>query len=260
MKRKEDSQVFLVRHDHIFRDFRDRETRLDAIVRYQDFDKKLYPTTLRSHQHQVSAYVAMFLELFDDAIPHSFDRKKALIMGWIHDDLELFMKNGDIPSSSEAQRSYEMQKYIENDELFGIREAKRYFPEKVDGYVYGELLLDAGKKLTSLEAQVVKFCDKMTGLAEALHEIEGGNVIFLERPYNQVAKERVPSPLEYYAKYIQEIASRLPRFAETFTKENVFLLEELKTKKDYEDRYNFWKKALCTYTPQEEIKRLELVL
>jgi|GEM_PF-5929194 len=260
MKHKEDIQAFLASHDYIFRDFGDRETKLDAIVRYQDFDKKLYPTTLRSHQYQVSAYVAMFLEFFGDVIPHSFDRKKALIMAWIHDDLELFMQNGDVPSSSEAQRSDEMQKYIENDELFGIREAERYFPEKVGGYVYGEILLDAGKKLTSLEAQMVKFCDKMTGLAEALHEIEKGNVIFLERPYSQVAKEHVPSPKEYYAKYIQELSSRLPRFTETFAKKEIFLLEELKMEKDYQRRYDFWRKALCIYAPQKEIQRLQIIV
>jgi len=253
-----ESVAFLSQHAEVFRDFSDREERLDQVVRYHTIEVKRYPTTLRSHQHQVAAYAAHVLESCGNSLTKTVDARKVLVMAWIHDDLEMFMKYGDIPSSGEAQRKEEVEKMIKDDESYGIQNAGRYFPTKVAGYVYEELLRDAGSTLDSLEAQFVKFCDKMSGLAEALHEINRGNTHFLQRPYDEMIDQFAPAPKEYYARYTHDISSRLPLLYHAFGEQNIPLLDPIEKESDYEQRYGFWKEALRRYAPTWELQRLEI--
>ncbi len=175
----EERKKFLGRHEELFRDFTGREELLQTITRYKSYPHKLFPTTLRAHQHQVAAFVAYFLNEFPELSQKAgLDEERMIVMAWIHDDNEVDMRHGDIQSASEVHRTKKENEDLLSDIQQSIQCTAARFPEKVGGFLYRELLEDVGMRVDSRESQLVKFCDKMVGFGEALHEIHAGNTTF----------------------------------------------------------------------------------
>lgn len=254
----EERKNFLGRHDEFFRDFLGREEMLDTIVRYRAYDPLFFPTTLRQHQHQVSALVAYFLEVCDDAVNQSgLDWQKTILMAWIHDDNEPYMEMGDIQSANEWTRTKSESAQIQDDTERSIRMTAKKFSKHLGEFVYENILLDAGLRLTSLEGQVVKFCDKMTGFGEALHEIQSGNSLFLKGQIDPLFGKRMPTPREYYGDYLEKLSGKLPLFA-LMVKEVDILFLKPPTQGDVfsQAHYDFYTEALSRYAPALERKRV----
>jgi len=252
-----DLNTFLKKYNSIFQDFTQREDFLDSITRYRNYSEKLFPTTLKSHQHQIAAVTAHMLdyiaEMNKDII---FDNRKAIVMAWIHDDHEAFMEMGDIQAASKVNQSEREKKIIYADEILGIERAKKQYPREVDIYSYGDLLLDAGNALQSKESQLVKMCDKLCGLSEALHEVACGNESFRLQMYDDQAQRYITSPLKYYPPYLQNIEKHLPLVYSMISDMKIPAFTVFTDDVHSSAQYLFWKEAIIKYAPEWEKQRL----
>lgn len=253
-----DIKTFLLQHPRIFQRFLERDDLLDTVTRYRNYQKKFFPTTLKSHQHQVAAMVAWFIITYPEIMScYGIDSNKLIIMAWVHDDLEVDMKFGDVPSASEAKRKQEESDEISRDERQAIVSMARRFPKYVGDYVYEEILLDAGHALVSRESQLVKFLDKMTGFGEALHEMRFGNETFFTAPSDVLFGTINHTPMQYYSEFLQKIELKLPLFYEMIDSEGIPLLEIPQEEVKFSDtHYMIWKEAIQVYAPKWEWGRL----
>ncbi len=88
------------------------------------------------------------------------------------------MITGDIPASTKARMSNEELAKAAIEEESALDTLAAYYPEKVHGYVYRELLQNTLKK-DCIEALLVSYADKMDAICESLHEVLAGNFLLL---------------------------------------------------------------------------------
>lgn len=234
-----------------------REERLKTIIRYENYQQwLLFPTDLNSHQHQVAAMTRYLVELLGLVDNADFDSLSAIIMAYIHDDHEPFMKAGDFQSADRVHLSDEQGKKLKRDEHRAIGKAITAYPAKICGYPYTELLWDAASRTVTFKSQLVKLADKLAGLGEALHEIASGNEMMLQGVESKRFNKMNVSPIEYYREYFSELDRKLPLLMTEFDKNDFWFLQPLPENDVSLEHYNLWKAAIEEYAPDWERQRL----
>lgn len=250
-----------------------RNARLGEIIRYKNYPVKHFPTSLKSHQHQVAAMaLSMYsvirnyhqeMEIYSTFNP---DLEKLILMAYIHDDHEHYMEMGDWTSANELHVNAAQLQEVYDDEERAIDLAIQEYACTISQddrnltAAYAKCLRDSASKLSSIESQFLKLCDKLAGLCEALHEIADGNHTFLEGMYDIQYDTINVSPLEYYEQYFEKvkcIESVLPLAIKVIGVDLWFNQTPLVGSSQLQLRhYNFWMTALCKYAPEWECKRL----
>lgn len=249
-----------ITYQQLFQDFTSREDKLGQIIRYSNYPEKLYPTDLNLHQHQVAAMVRE-VGSYLSGIGINFNFMKAIIMAYIHDDHEPFMTLGDVQSANEVHLTKKQKGLIRSDEIQAIRKAIYCYPKEVGEHFYANLLIESAHTVKTPESQLVKLCDKIVGLGEALHEIYSGNKTFLVRPVDRTYEKEVPNPIEYYRIYFSRIKEHLPLLEEIFQRvadpQFAFLYEPIPEELPM-SHYHLWRKAIKGHAPDWECERLQL--
>jgi hypothetical protein len=114
-----------------------------------------------------------------------FDPKLAELISIHHDDPE--MPGEDTSFQRKLQMNAEQKAMHMQEELLAIDEICKYYPEKIEGYWYKEILLHSLYK-DCREAQLHSYADKCDGYGEAMHELLAGNNVFLEPVLNYSSK------------------------------------------------------------------------
>ncbi len=189
----------------LFNDFIGREAALRQIKRYHIYNPMLYRSDDFTHSWRVHWMVKRLLPYATEAFGAAFDPEKALILALVHDDTEMII--GDIQAGNKVKMTTEQLAELDRQELEATNKMAERFPRTIGGYVYQELL-QAIVKLETLEAQFVKFMDKMDAFGEALHEVHGGSDVFTKNVVNELGV--IPTPLEYYTNFFAVILEKFP--------------------------------------------------
>ena len=242
-----------------------RNKRLESIVRYRNYPHKLFPTHLKSHQHQV---VAMVLELnnyiwmyiYDCGLRQRFDidLNRAVVMAYIHDDHEPFMEALDFQSANELHITQDEKFVLQNDEYQAIEKAigvHGALMRQDSALMYGELLWDSVMQIGTLESQFVKLCDKLVGLGEALHELSSGNNTFAHGVVDPQYNRMNVAPTQYYELYLAEFDKHLPLLSEAIDFNKWFCTTPF-TDGLLKRHYKLWVNAIVNHAPQWEQERL----
>lgn len=158
--------------------WKNRESNLREIKRYHKFKTMFYRTDDLIHSKRVKSMVIEYSSFIKELYPE-YDVKKAAFIATHHDDHEIVMEKGDIPLQLKLMMNEEELNDLHSDELAAVDLVSQYYPKKVGGYFYKNILLHAVYK-DCIEAQFVSFVDKIDGYCEALHEVMAGNNVFLE--------------------------------------------------------------------------------
>lgn len=240
----------------LFKTFVGREAHLETIVRYENY-QTYFPTNLNHHQHQVAALTRHIMWMISPD-ENGFDLTKAVIMAYIHDDHEPFMEAGDFQSADRVHMNVMQKKTLQEDEQRAILMAIDTYPERIGEYAYADLLWDAASRNATLEAQLVKWADKLAGLGESLHEIHAGNTIMSTGVMSQRFNVLNVSPIEYYREYFAHIKEKLPVLADAFNFDAYWFAQPYSKDRLPWDFYNLWVYALKAYAPPWEQERLLL--
>jgi len=159
-----------------FTDFKGREEALEKVIRYHPYKPMFYRTNLWMHGHRLMWMIEELFPLIQTVFPN-FDKKAAQHMALIHDDLEIVM--GDIQLNDKLAMTPEEKNALDQTENNAMDEIARRFPEQIETYSYKDLLKRYNQiDVNDVEAVIVKYCDKMDGCCEALHELFAGNNMF----------------------------------------------------------------------------------
>ncbi len=153
---------------------KERQEKLDKIMRYSMFDKMYYRSSVYFHTKRI-------LWLIEKIIPEAkkyldFDEEKIRVLALVHDDAEIV--TGDIQAGHKARMSKEELELIKQNELKAISKMIEDSPKEVSGYNYEELLKESAEK-NSIEAKLVSYIDKMDGYCESLHDVFAGNICLI---------------------------------------------------------------------------------
>lgn len=184
-----------------FRLFTGREEGLERQGRYSIFKTMWYRTNDLIHSRRIAWLMMDVLPYAELVYGTEFDPVKALLLAICHDDAEIL--TGDPQAGHKAIMTPEERALLKQKELRAIDTLSAGFPKMVEGYVYRDLLLEAAHP-TSLEAQVMKWCDKFEGLAEAMHEVFAGHVRWAQ-PHEISQWGQPPTPFELYIPYLNAI-------------------------------------------------------
>ena len=136
-----------------------------------------------------------------------FDKTRAQLMAFIHDDLEIVM--GDVQLNDKLAMTAEQKKQLDETEEKAMEEISSRFPESIGKYSYKKLLKRYNQiDVNDIEAVVVKYCDKMDGYCEALHELFAGNNVFATPLHTNTI------PTDVYPSILQSFEKTFPLFAE----------------------------------------------
>ena len=136
----------------------------------------------------------------------SFDKTRAQLMALIHDDLEIVM--GDVQLNDKLAMTPEEKHALDQTENAAMNEIASRFPEYIGQYTYKELLTQYNQiDIHDVEAIVVKYCDKMDGYCEALHELHAGNSMFATPLHTNTI------PTDVYPSILQSFEKTFPLFA-----------------------------------------------
>jgi len=175
-----------------FSKFSGRREALEKIKRFCDpvTPVMLYRTTVFSHAQHVEWLVEDIITRAKEVYA-AFDGEFARALALVHDDIEIVI--GDVQlNRKELMTQAGYAELVEREGRAGSDLAKRW-PHKVNGYCYGELL-SAEHSMDRVEAQVVKYCDKLDALGESLHEVFAGNNYFIV-PAKLYVNVRIPKLL-----------------------------------------------------------------
>lgn len=204
--------------EHALSDFTGREEALRKITRWSLYDVMFYRTNLWTHSKRVAW-------LIEEVSPHAvaafgprFDPQKAFALALVHDDAEIIM--GDYQAGNKSKMSDEELNKIEQEERNAIDKLTRRWPKQVFKYDYRELLL-AVLKTDSLESKIVKYIDKLEGLAEALHEVHAGNTSFATNVQNEYGT--IPVAFEYYPMFLKRYRENHPELDAFFASDHPLL-------------------------------------
>ncbi len=207
-----------------FDGFEGRDEKLKNIIRYHAFNPMWYRTNLYIHSHRIVWLVEELIPYAIQAYPN-FDAEAARTMAAIHDDLEISL--GDIMLAEKVNMNANQHADLHRREqeaiatvaaMFGQNMESEPHEPKVNGFDYKELMMryqefeeflhpDLGIVLHDAEAAVVKYCDKLEGFCEALHEIFAGNTAFTHG-YSETTR----GPYEVYTKVLGEFTKTFPIF------------------------------------------------
>lgn len=246
-----------------FRDFIGREGYLKTVGRYGNYPKKLYPTNLDSHQFQVVALVRLMANENIITVPQEapIDMKRAILLAYIHNDHLPFMTYGDVQSSNESHLTDGEREAIRQDEEQAVQCAIESYPKQLCGYSYAELMREIVFDIDTLESQFVKYCIKLVGLGEAMHEICSGNFTFLERRFDPIfgkGGNPNPHPIDYYQGYFRNLLEKLPLIQVIDSPHHKWLLGPLPEDRLPHNHYHLWKMAIAHYAPLWEGRRLDI--
>lgn len=164
----------------------ERDADLEKVIRFFDpkhrFEIMFYRTNLLVHTRRVPFILETLIALAQLYYP-SFDAKLARLICKYHDDPELISKRGDVSLQLKLQMGDSEKELLMREEIRAIEQIAKFYPKKVEGYNYKDILLHALKK-DCCEAQLHSLADKWDGCCEALHEVFAGNIVFMEPVLN----------------------------------------------------------------------------
>ncbi len=259
----------LTDNSDIFTGFENREKDLRNITRYSLYAPMYYRTNVWGHSRRVSWIVHDFAPAVKDHIK-DFNPLRAEAMALVHNDAEIFL--GDIQSGIKAKMTAEQLANVEDRERKATEKICLVFPKTFCGFSYQELLQEA-MGLTTPEARLVKYADRMDALCEALHEIFAGNETFVTNVINEYGT--IPTPTEHYAPYFLSFPSKYPELQTLFNppthawfaplpiidyraipqNRQPYTLSSLQESTDY-PHYEAWKKITMRYGTREEVDKL----
>lgn len=195
--------------------FTGRDKKLQSIIRYNMFSPMYYRTDLLLHSKRI-------VWLLEELIPYAkkvfpgFNTDLARTMATVHDDLEIAL--GDIMLGEKLTYTKKQHEELYKKEQLAIEEVAHGFPDTINGFRYKQLMQryqmfeeylhpDLGIMMDDPEAMLVKYCDKMEGYCEALHELYAGNIRFAD---GHLPGER--TPFEVYTKVFKEFTKKFPLF------------------------------------------------
>lgn len=199
-----------------FSEFVDRDQKLKNIIRYNAFNPMWYRTDLLIHSHRIVWLVEELIPYALEAYPH-FDADAARALAAVHDDLEISL--GDIMLAEKVNMSTDQHKVLHKREQDAIETVAQMFGnKKVNGFDYKSLMtryqefeefLDParGIELSDPEACLVKYCDKLEGFAESLHEVFAGNDAFTHG-----YSETTSAPYTVYSNILNNFTKPFPIF------------------------------------------------
>jgi 5'-deoxynucleotidase YfbR-like HD superfamily hydrolase len=166
--------------------WKNRDNDLSKVIRYFDpnhrFEVMYYRTNLLVHYRRVEAITKSIIPLAQECYP-GLDTKIIPLMNIYHDDHEL------IGGDTSHQLKLIMEENSEEKEIEAVKEISsidkicKYYPKKIKGYWYKDILLRTFHKQCR-ESQLHSLADKHDGYHEAIHELLGGNSVFVEPVLN----------------------------------------------------------------------------
>ncbi len=256
----------------LFKDFTGREDMLRAITRYHIRPVMFYRPNLYTHSSHLGWILHDLSNNISEAYGDAVDIEKTILMGLVHDDLEIIM--GDVQAAHKAKMSADQTADLIQTESDAIKEISKKFPENIGKYNY-ESLLREGNHGDTIEAQLMKFADQLDGLCESLHEVYGGNESFATKVIIDEYGSH-PSPVNAYTEIILNFKKNHVDIQSLFTTEHPFLTPPLEidfskiaqtnqphTKESLLDQvgypiYDHWKSIVLTYAEDVEYKNLYL--
>lgn len=254
--------------DQRFADFVSRDEALKKINRYSGYATMFYRTNLLSHGKHL-AWLVNELAPVAQLVFNSYNPLKAELMALVHDDPEII--TGDFQASYRTKLSDDELAEQKNDDLAGIKKIAERFPDEINGYRYQQLLEDY-LHLNSNEALVVKYCDKLDGFCEALHEYFAGNIGFLINPIFR--GQPVLVAFDYYLPIFEKWTTVYPAMARLFEHVHPLLIkpewidikkttllgsphtrQSLDSPSGY-PLYDAWKKVIINNATDEELLNL----
>ena len=252
-----------------FADFNGRENELRKVTRYSLYSVMFYRTNLLTHSKHVGWMLNEIVPFAEKEFGSSFDGKKAVLLGLVHDDAEIIF--GDVQAGNKSKMTEEELQKIEQAELDAIEKISDRYPKYLGGYVYKDLLYSA-MNTNTLEEKIVKYVDKFDAFGEALHEIYGGNRIFATNVVNEYGE--IPTPTDFYLDWfssfhkkhpdmVQKLKRYIPIFGEFYnldihtiaaqaiphTRESLYLPTGYFP-------YDWWKSCILRSADDEELKNL----
>lgn len=194
----------------LFAGFDGRDDALDSIDRYPDWPTMFYRTTDRLHSQRVSWIVEDLADAITEVYGGRVDIEQARVLALVHDDYETDPRLGDVPLWLKLRMGDIERAELDLRELAAIDLVTGRWPERVNGFAYRDLLLQAHGK-TTLEAQIVSLADKTDALCEAIHEFLAGNELFNR-------------PIGTYRSILASFPMRFPALAPLFATEHPFTL------------------------------------
>ena len=163
-----------------------REEDLKKMKRYGKFSVMFYRTNDLIHSKRVLFFVESILPLVLDLYPDLNPTLTKLVANH-HDDFEPVLEGGYISLQLKLMMDHQELSDLKRKEISAAAKIASFYPKKIKGYIYEELLLHAILK-DCKEAQLVSLVDKYDGYCEAIHEVLAGNTIFLEPIINYQMK------------------------------------------------------------------------
>ncbi|XOU94919.1 MAG: YfbR-like 5'-deoxynucleotidase [Candidatus Kerfeldbacteria bacterium] len=203
----------------LFKNFEGRKKMLRGIKRYNIRPVMFYRPDLYTHSLHLGLILHDLADNINQVFGDKVDIEKTILMGLIHDDLELVM--GDIQAAHKARMTPEQTAELLETESKAITEISQKFPKKIGNYNY-ESLLREGNDRKTIEARLMHFADQLDGLCESLHEVYGGNKKF-ELNIVTDGYGAHPSPTRFYVQIISDFSKNYPEIQPLFETKHPFL-------------------------------------
>ncbi len=201
-------------YPNLFRDFKGREAALRTVVRYHIYQPMYYRSNLFMHSKRVLWLLQSILPLVEEVFGKNFDSTKAQLLAVVHDDPEIVM--GDIMAGHKRKMTAAQLADIDRQERAAIVAMGERYPYSVLGYPYEALLLES-QELTTIEAKLLKYIDRVDAFGEALHEVFAGNTAFTT-PIIDPELGPIDLPVTYYQEYIPSFPIKNPEYQGLFAR------------------------------------------
>lgn len=151
----------------------ERAQRLHAIKRFGSIEKMTHRSNVFEHALRTSKHSKVFSSILIE-LGVEVDLGKVLFFADHHDDPEIEMVQGDIPTPIKRSATPEERARMEQDERDGAQKVDRLV-QKPFGFRAFPIEFKEYKSQKSLEARIVNYADKWDGLHEAVHEVVCGD-------------------------------------------------------------------------------------
>lgn len=205
-----------IKYPDLFSSFVGREAELRRVIRYHSYQPMWYRSHLFTHSKRVLWLLQEILPLVETVFGAEFDVRKAQLLAVVHDDPEIVM--GDIQAGHKRKMSPEQLAEVERMEQAAVKTMSERFPYLVEGYRYGDLLLES-QEIKTIEAKLLKFVDRFDAFGEALHEIHAGNRVFTTHVIDPELG-KIDLPTDFYQRYLPEFPEKNPEFKTLFALPN----------------------------------------
>lgn len=253
----------------LFKDFKNREQLLRAVKRYSIRKVMYYRPDIYTHSLHVGWIIHSLASNLIDAYGDTIDIDKAIIMAFVHDDLEVIM--GDVQAAHKVKMNEKQTRELHQTEKNAINRIAKKFPATLGPYNYRKLLLEAQTQNT-FESEVMKLGDWLDALGESLHEIFAGNTSFTKSTTDEFGTH--PNPVEFYITRHKEFPIKFPKLKPLFATKSPFLIpikaldiqqtalhSKPHTKESIQQntgcaQYDEWKHVIKQYAGPEEYEKL----